>query len=115
MSPQRAERILNQLKEKYSGKSTFDVDGEGGMHFACEIEPTEGHAAYDRCIEVVIKSKPHKHLKMTQHYTILSGTLELHVDKKVVMLKPGNKYTIYPGEVHWAKSEGECWMEIYSE
>lgn len=110
---QRSERILKQLKEKYPGKHCFDLDGRG-MHFACEVEPTDDHPVYDRAVEVIISSKPHKHLKMTQYYTSLSGTLELHIEDKVIMLHPGDKYTIYPGNVHWAKSNDECWVEIYS-
>jgi len=52
---------------------------------------------------------------MTQHYTVLSGTLELHVGEEAVELHPGDKYTIHPQTVHWAKSADECWVEIYSQ
>jgi len=111
---QRSERILEQLREKYPGKKTFDLDGSG-EHFVCEVEPTNEHPEYDRAVEVIIESKPHKHLKMTQYYTILSGTLKLHVDNEVKVLKPGDKYAIHPDKVHWATSDNECWLEIYSE
>lgn len=110
---QRSERIINQLKAKYPGKGCFDLDGRG-MHFVCEVEPTKDHPEYDRAIEVIISSKPHKHLKTTQYYTIISGNLKLHVGKKVLSLHPGDKYTIRPGDVHWAKSNDECWVEMYS-
>src|SRR3989344_6143213 len=110
---QRSKRITEQLRERYPEKNSFDLDGRG-FHFVCEVEPTSEHPEYDRAIEVIIDSKPHKHLKMTQQYTILSGTLELHIEDKAVKLKAGDKYTIEPGPVHWAKSNDECWLEIYS-
>jgi mannose-6-phosphate isomerase-like protein (cupin superfamily) len=113
-SEQRSKRIIEKLKTKYPGKSSFDLDGRG-LHFVCEVDPTPGHPEYDRAIEVIISSKPHKHFKMTQHYTILSGTLVLHVGKKVVTLRAGDKYTIKPQTVHWATSDDECHVQIYSE
>lgn len=81
----------------------------------CELEPTASHPEYDRAVEVVISSEPHQHLKMTQYYTVLSGVLRLHIGGKVVLLHPKDMYTVRPGEVHWAESEDECWVEIYSE
>ena len=52
---------------------------------------------------------------MTQNYTIISGELELHIGDKIITLRAGDKYTVYPNNVHWAKSVGEeCWLEIYS-
>lgn len=111
---ERAERILLELQQKYPGKKAFDLDGNG-THFVCEIEPTSEHPKYDRAVEVIISSMPHKHAEMTQQYKILSGRLELHVGSEVVILHPGEKYTIEPGVVHWARSDDECWLEIYSE
>lgn len=110
---QRSNRILSCLRTKYPEKEAFDLDGRG-QHFVCEIEPTKDHPEYDRAIEVILYSKPHKHLKMVQCYTIFSGTLKLHVDKKIVILHSGDKYTINPGIVHWAVSNSECWVEICS-
>ena len=110
---QRSKRILSQLKSKYPDKNCYDLD-ERGMHFVCEVEPVKEHPEYDRAIEVIISTKPHKHLKMTQYYTILSGTLDLHVGEKVIRLNAGEKYTVEPGNVHWAESENESWVEIYS-
>ena len=112
-SQQRAERIINSLKSKYPGKNSFDLDGRC-MHFVCEVEPVDEHPQYDRAVEVIILSKPHKHFKMTQFYTILKGNLELHLNDKVFNLKEGEKYSIVPNTVHWAKSYNECWVEIYS-
>ena len=111
----RAVRIINELKNKYPEASCYDIDGRG-LHFVSEIEPPKDHPEYDKAVEVIISSKPHKHLKMVQQYTIISGNLRLHLDDKVVYLSVGNKCTVYPNTVHWAESEGdECWVEIYSE
>lgn len=84
------------------------------MHFVCEVEPVSDHPEYDKAVEVIIQSKQHKHLKMTQYYTIFSGSLELHVGDEIISLKAGDKYTIFPNIPHWAKSDNECWLEIYS-
>ena len=84
-SQQRTERILSQLKIKYPGKNAFDLDGNG-THFVCEIEPTVEHPKYDRAVEVIISSQPHQHLRTTQHYTVISGTLELHIGKATIIL-----------------------------
>lgn len=111
---QRAKRIQNQLRAKYPGANVFDLN-KNCLHFVCEVEPTNDHPQYDRAVEVIISSKPHKHLKMTQRYTVLSGTLEVFIDDKKVLLHSGDKYIIHPGEVHWAVSNDECWLEIYSE
>jgi mannose-6-phosphate isomerase-like protein (cupin superfamily) len=110
---QRTQRILKQLKEKYPQASSYDLDGRG-LHFVCEVEPVTEHPEYDRAVEVIILSKPHKHYKMTQEYTIISGNLELHINEEIINLKPGDKYTITPNNVHWAKSDDECFVEIYS-
>lgn len=110
---ERKKRIINTLKTKYPGKKSFDLDGRG-CHFVCEVEPTQEHPEYDRAIEVIISSKPHKHIKMTQYYTILSGNLELHIGDQMVRLKTGDTYVIPPQTVHWATSIDECWVEILS-
>ena len=110
---ERSERILNELKNEYPKAKAYDLDGHS-EHFVCEIEPVSDHPEYDRAVEVILKSQPHKHLIMTQYYTIISGTLELHDGEKVVVLNPGDKYTINPGSVHWAASKNESWVEIYS-
>ncbi|PIS09593.1 hypothetical protein COT75_00085 [Candidatus Beckwithbacteria bacterium CG10_big_fil_rev_8_21_14_0_10_34_10] len=112
-SQQCSERIIKQLKTKYPKAKAFDLDGRE-KHFVCEVEPTKDHPEYDRAVEVIISSKPHKHLRMTQDYTILSGTLKLYLENKTIMLKAGDKYRVPPKKVHWAESNDECWLEIYS-
>lgn len=112
-SQARSQRIIAQLQKKYPNTKCFDLDGRG-LHFLSEVKPTQDHPEYDLAVEVIILSKPHKHKKTTQKYTIMSGDIELHVDDEVVHLFPGNEYTIAPGVVHWAKSENESWVEIYS-
>lgn len=110
---ERSERIINQLKTKYPKAKSYDLDGRG-QHFVCEVEPVSDHPEYDRAVEVIISSKPHKHLKMKQNYLIISGNLTLHVGDKTISLHAGDTYTIEPGNIHWATSNDECWVEIYS-
>lgn len=109
----RSERILKQLRTKYPNAKSYDLDGSGA-HFVCEIEPVSEHPEYDRAIEVIIHSNPHKHQKMTQVYTVISGTLELHCDTDTIVLQSGDTHTVLPDCIHWAKSDNECWVDIYS-
>ncbi|MCB9798091.1 hypothetical protein H6758_00015 [Candidatus Nomurabacteria bacterium] len=109
----RSQRILHELNEKYPQAKSFDLDGRG-LHFVCEVEPTEDHSEYDRAIEVIIDSKPHKHLKMTQYYKILRGSLQLYIENQELTLGVGDEYTIEPNTVHWATSKDECWLQITS-
>jgi len=46
------------------------------LHVVCEVEPASEHPHYDKAVEVIIRSAPHKHRRMTQQYTVLSGTLD---------------------------------------
>lgn len=108
-----SEGILEELKRTYPGKAVYDLDGRG-KHFLVEIEPTSEHPEYDRAIEVIIRSLPHKHRRMTQTYTILRGVLHLFVDGEEITLKEGDTYTIFPEQTHWAESK-EAWVEIFSE
>jgi mannose-6-phosphate isomerase-like protein (cupin superfamily) len=112
-SEDRAERILDELRAAYPGKKTYEL-GENEMHFVCEVEPVEEHPEYDKAVEVIISSEPHQHLKMTQVYKVLKGSLTLFVEDKVIPLHTGDTYTVKPGNVHWAKGNGNSWVEIYS-
>jgi mannose-6-phosphate isomerase-like protein (cupin superfamily) len=110
---ERQVRVIKMLNEKYPDKDSYDLDGRG-LHFVCEVEPVSEHPEYDTAVEVIIKSKPHKHLKMTQRYTVLSGNMELHVEDEAIYLREGDKYVITPGKVHWATSDGKSLVELYS-
>jgi mannose-6-phosphate isomerase-like protein (cupin superfamily) len=85
------------------------------MHFVCEVEPVVEHPGYDKAVEVIISSTPHKHERTTQQYRVLSGTLELHIDDASIVLDEADTYTINPETAHWATSEDEAVVEIYSE
>jgi mannose-6-phosphate isomerase-like protein (cupin superfamily) len=89
------------------------LDGRG-LHFVCEVEPVNEHPEYDTAVEVIIKSKPHRHLKMTQRYTVLSGNMLLHVENETIPLSKGDQHVIIPGKVHWATSDNEALVELYS-
>lgn len=110
----RCKRILKELKEKYPKAKSYDLDGRG-LHFVCEVESVDKHPEYDRAIEVMISTRPHKHLKMTQYYTVVSGNPTIYIGDKIIQLHPGDKYVIKPGDVHWAKSDDEAWIDVYSE
>jgi len=110
---QRTEQILDQLKSKYPGKSSYDLDGRG-LHFVCEVEPVTEHPEFDRAVEVIFQSKPHKHLEMTQYYKVLSGDLLLHLGNQEIVHNAGDKFVIDTGKVHWVESKEGCWIEIYS-
>lgn len=110
---QRTNRVLKLLKDKYPEKDSYDLDGRG-LHFVCEVEPVSEHPEYDTAIEVIIKSKPHKHLKMTQRYTVLEGSMDLYVEDEEIHLEKGGQYVIVPGRVHWATSDGKSLVELYS-
>lgn len=110
---QRTDRVLKLLKDKYPEKDSYDLDGRG-LHFVCEVEPVSEHPEYDTAIEVIIKSKPHKHLKMTQRYTVLEGSMDLYVEDEEIHLEKGDQYVIVPGRVHWATSDGKSLVELYS-
>jgi mannose-6-phosphate isomerase-like protein (cupin superfamily) len=109
----RQDRVIKMLTAKYPGKESYDLDGRG-LHFVCEVEPVSEHSEYDTAVEIIIKSKPHKHLKMTQRYTVLNGSMELHVEDEVIHLKERDTYVITPGKVHWATSDGKSLVELYS-
>ncbi len=109
----QSQRIISRLKSKYPTSKVYDLSGQG-QHFVCEIEPASDHPEYDVAIEVIIKSEPHKHLKTTQTYRVLSGTLELHIDNQTLILNSNDTYTVLPDTIHWAKSDNEAWVEITS-
>jgi mannose-6-phosphate isomerase-like protein (cupin superfamily) len=110
---ERAERILRVLGSSFPGKRCYDVDGRG-MHFVCEVEPVDNDSGWDKAVEVVISSTPHKHARTTQRYKVLAGTLELHVNDASILLREGDTYTVEPETAHWATSEDEAVVEIRS-
>ncbi len=109
----RARRILAELQDAYPGREVYELGGNE-MHFVCEVEPTEEHPEYDKTVEVIIASEPHKHLKMTQTYKVLKGELTLFIEDEVIPLHTGDICTVEPNNVHWAKGTENSWVEIYS-
>lgn len=105
--------IIHKLQQQYPGKAVIDLNGDG-KHMVCEIEPTSDHPEYDRAIEVIIASKPHKHNYTKQIYTILTWHLDLYVDQDQIFLSPWDTHTIDPWQVHRASSEDQCIVEIHS-
>jgi mannose-6-phosphate isomerase-like protein (cupin superfamily) len=110
---QQSKRILDKLNLRYPGKNAYDLSGKG-IHFVCEIEPVKDHPEYDKAVEVILTSEPHKHLKMTQVYKVLEGSLTLHSDDKTILLNKDDQYVIEPGKIHWAEGNELTLVEIYS-
>src|SRR5690349_20640534 len=91
----RADRILSRLRSSYPGKRCYDVDGRA-THFVCEVEPVDEQSGYDKAVEVIITSSPHKHERTPQRYKVLKGTLELHLNAASILLHKGDTYTVEP-------------------
>jgi len=106
-------KILSRLKSQYPGKPIIKNDEVAPTEVLCEIESTKEHPEYSLAIAVIDKSTPHYHKKLKEEYRIKRGELLLHVNDKVVHLKQGEKYTIFPNQIHWAEGN-ETWIECYA-
>ncbi|MDP2638389.1 MAG: hypothetical protein Q8P26_04990 [Candidatus Levybacteria bacterium] len=84
------EKIKDELRNKYPNKKILLNPGE----IICEIEPTSKHPKYSKAIAVVDQSIPHFHIKATEEYTVLKGTLILTVDGKDIHFPEGQSYII---------------------
>lgn len=110
---QRSSRILSELLMKYPGANCLDVDGHA-THFACEVEPAFQHPEYDKSAEVIILSRAHKFENSSQTYSVIKGSLELHVGEDEFVLDEGNSFEVNAGATRWAQSTNECLVEITS-
>lgn len=109
-------KLIKQLTSAHPGKNIVlnkSNDSDEVIEILCEVEPTEDHPKWSRAIAVIDKSVPHYHLKLTETYKVLKGSLELYLDDKKVALKEGEEVTIDPSIVHWAKGD-ETWVECVS-
>ncbi len=102
-------KIKNELKKKYPDKTILQNPGE----IICEVDPTPEHPKYSKAIAVIDQSIPHYHIKATEEYTVLKGTLILTVDGKDIHLPEGQSYIIYPLQHHSAKGDS-VWVECTS-
>jgi len=106
-------RIMNELKQKYPGKRVID---DAGSYFAL-LEEASDHPEYDRATQVVTApTPPHKHEHTTHIYKAIDTPFNVHVDKKVVRVNPGESFTVKPNTVHWLSNDPgtECWLDVVS-
>ncbi len=106
-------KVINQLQTEYPGKNIIKNNLVNTTEIICEIDPTSVHPDYNLAIVVIDKSKPHYHKRITEVYEVLKGDLIVNKDGKDYVLKPGDKITIHPGEVHFAYGN-ETWFKVSS-
>ncbi len=96
---------ISQLKNEYPGKTIIKIPEDNPTEIICEIEPTKRHSDYSKAIAAIKSSAPHYHLKAVEDYKVISGTLNLFVDYKQIVLQVGDSHTIMPNQVHSATGE----------
>ncbi|MDA1079803.1 MAG: alpha/beta fold hydrolase [bacterium] len=109
----REERIIEAFRAQHPYKATVEIPSLFPTEFLCEVESTSEHPEYSKALVVIDKSAPHKHLKTTETYKVLKGSLLLHKDDTKILLGEGDELTINPGEIHWAEGH-ETLIECYS-
>ncbi len=106
-------RIIEEIKEKYPGKTIICEPEENPREIICEIDPTSEHPGKSVALAVVGKSKLHFHKNSTEIYKALKGKLIVIIGGKKHILKEGEKITIKPHEIHSAEGN-EAWFLTYS-
>jgi len=108
------QKVVGDIKLKYPGKKIAITDEGEYQEVVCEIEPSSVNSERSTAVAVVGKSKPHKHLKTTEIYELISGELTVEVDGvEKVLAKAGDRLKINPGQSHSA-SGAEAWFYTYS-
>jgi len=95
-------KVIEILKQKYPGKKIIKKDKNSPTEIVCEIDPTENHKDYSIVIAVIDRSIPHYHKITTEIYEVIKGELTIYKNNKEHKLKPGDKLTILPNEIHYA-------------
>lgn len=100
-------KIAEELHQKYPGKN---VVINNAYEVICEVQPSaeEGIA-----VAVIQKSLPHYHKVITETYEVIKGELTLFCNDKKHILKEGEKFTVKPGQIHYAEGN-ETWIKCYS-
>lgn len=99
-------KIVDELNQKYPGKKIIVENGQDFSEIIVEIKP-------GLALAVVGKSKPHHHKVSTEIYEVMKGELVLYIDGKKSVLKPGEKMTIMPNQIHSAQGD-EAWFWTHS-
>jgi mannose-6-phosphate isomerase-like protein (cupin superfamily) len=108
-----AAKITSTFEKMYPGKKVVKNPGKITTEILCEVEPISSHPDYSVAIAVIDKSVPHSHKISSETYTVIRGTLKLHVNQETVELKRDQSYTVGPGTIHWAEGD-ETWIECLS-
>ena len=100
------ENIRVELMNTYRGCSIKISEDRREMI----AEVSNGYA-----VAFIERSVPHFHLKMSEIYRILRGTLYVSSGGKGYVLHKGDTMTIEPGLVHFARGDGgPAWIEVES-
>ena len=102
------QQVLSVIDSRYPGSKVIELPAGEPKEIIVELEERED---FSRAVAVIERSEPHFHRQMTEEYTIMEGTLQLHVDDREIRLEKGQKYTILPGVVHWAEGE-PAWVQV---
>lgn len=105
-----SQKVIQELKQKYSGKKITCLPENNPSEIICEIEPPSNHPDYSVAISVIDKTAPHYHTKTTEIYEIVSGVLTLTVDGQKHEMKAGDALTIKPGQIHSALGN-QTWIK----
>ena len=62
---------------------------------------------------VVDKIRPHYHLKLTEIYEVIRGTLIVYLGDKTYIVHKNEKIEIKPNTTHWAEGD-ETWFFAHS-
>ena len=107
------QKVIEELKKKYPGKTIILDPPENPSEIICEIDSTADHPEKSVALAIVGKSKPHYHKKSTEIYEALKGVLTVYKSGKKHILKEGEKITIEPNIIHSAEGN-EAWFLTYS-
>jgi mannose-6-phosphate isomerase-like protein (cupin superfamily) len=108
-------KVIKELTIQYPGKKILKNKNRAGVitEIICEIEPTGEHPEYASALAVIDSSSMHHHIKSTEAYKVIKGTLKVFKKNKEYILHKGNKIIIKPGEIH-ACFGRETWIKCYS-
>lgn len=106
-------KIISELNKIYPGKTVICIPEVDPTEILCEVDPSSLHPGYSAAISVIDKSISHVHKITTEVYEVVRGEMTLYINSVPHLLKQGDKFTILPGEKHWALGK-ETWLKATS-
>jgi len=97
-----AAEVTKYFEQNYPGKDVIKLPPDDPTEIICETEPTSEHPDYSVAMAAIKKSALHHHIKTSETYHILKGTLTLVVEGEEIQLKPGDVYEVKPPAKHYA-------------